>query len=755
MRLPPSPYSRRLASKGLYSRYTHRFGAVAAAASVCGSLVMGGLHFPGEVAALAQAHYIVASLLYALPVVAGVSSGVALQVARAQSREGDDALASPLLSFLDSLSWTLSLVSLAAYVVLLIVPPTHLDPGIRSVFSGVVVAYWLGATTLACSAFPSGVRWSYLAAVLALLLTMPARFGLADGTTIVIWVLQTGCFALLITLGMTWVFARADELDESHRAELAGREELLAAETRATARRRTNEFVHDHVLSVLTAVATYPNNAPPLQRAALDAREVLLGRNAEVPLSNVGDLVDAVRTRHPEAAVTAQPGVETYQLGGVEPHVYAAISEAVSNALKHGGTPERPRPRIRVSFTVEDAAFTVRIADDGTGFSREEAARPGRFGLDHGIFSRMEEAGGRAAVASTPGEGTVVTLSWPSSTRADHVKESVASRFHWREGLGRSLDTRTAKAYGLIVVVVQVTVVVLARDQYSSLIPSLVVLPLFALLTFGVLLRPWPGTRVPSLYAWATSAFVGLGNCLVLSSIGTLSGVGASMWTLEFGALIACGLLVRKQAAAAWVTVGFLGTSALVWTFKTDHSSLVAVGLIGGHVLILLLWTVLVGVSSQAVFDLTLSDKNVSRIAAERAIQAEVRDQVTATLRRVSERAGPLIVPVALGMELTGEMKLDARLLEAELRDEIRAASFVNTSVSAAATEARRRGVEVVLLDDSVEGSAPTVIPRRFVVRACQVLAEATDGRVVIRLQPAGSEAVGTIVGPSGSEVIH
>lgn len=70
-----------------------------------------------------------------------------------------------------------------------------------------------------------------------------------------------------------------------------------------------------------------------------------------------------------------------------------------------------------------DAAWSVTVADEGKGMSREEQDRlftpfahavPGGTGLGLAIVYRIvEEHGGRIGVKSAPGQGTEITLSLP------------------------------------------------------------------------------------------------------------------------------------------------------------------------------------------------------------------------------------------------------------------------------------------------------------------------------------------------------
>jgi signal transduction histidine kinase len=71
---------------------------------------------------------------------------------------------------------------------------------------------------------------------------------------------------------------------------------------------------------------------------------------------------------------------------------------------KHAGA-----RRVVVTATVDDAGFSVQVADDGAG-----GADPEGEGL-RGLVDRVEALGGSLAVASPAGEGTRVTARLPLS----------------------------------------------------------------------------------------------------------------------------------------------------------------------------------------------------------------------------------------------------------------------------------------------------------------------------------------------------
>lgn len=115
-------------------------------------------------------------------------------------------------------------------------------------------------------------------------------------------------------------------------------------------------------------------------------------------------------------ALAARATVEV-SLSGVAPRgteaaeqaVYFACSEAIQNAAKHAGREARAALRL----CHHRGSLAVRIADDGRGF--DPAHTPRGAGLRN-PRDRIEDLDGTFTVASTPGYGTVVTISlpWPA-----------------------------------------------------------------------------------------------------------------------------------------------------------------------------------------------------------------------------------------------------------------------------------------------------------------------------------------------------
>ena len=86
----------------------------------------------------------------------------------------------------------------------------------------------------------------------------------------------------------------------------------------------------------------------------------------------------------------------------------ACVGEALRNVERHAGT-----AKAEVTVTGGAGWAVVKVTDRGRGFD-PAATPPSRRGIRESITGRMLAAGGRASVASRPGAGTTVTVSWPA-----------------------------------------------------------------------------------------------------------------------------------------------------------------------------------------------------------------------------------------------------------------------------------------------------------------------------------------------------
>ena len=188
----------------------------------------------------------------------------------------------------------------------------------------------------------------------------------------------------------------------------AERAERIRSEERA----QMAAHLHDSVLQTLTL----------MQKRADDPREVAsLARRQERELRDwlAGDgtrdaakrsLASELRTVGEAIEDDHRVAIESIVVGDCElderaAAVLGAAREALLNAAKHSGD----SGPIRVYAEIDEAGIALFVRDRGAGFD-PEAVPEDRRGVRESIVGRIERAGGRADIRSSPGGGTEVAI---------------------------------------------------------------------------------------------------------------------------------------------------------------------------------------------------------------------------------------------------------------------------------------------------------------------------------------------------------
>jgi signal transduction histidine kinase len=192
--------------------------------------------------------------------------------------------------------------------------------------------------------------------------------------------------------------------------------QIRAEEARRADEREQHRQLHDTVLSTLTMVAAgafaEPSRALTVQ-AARDLRvlQELAGAPAvpggPAPLTDLRPKLERAAASIADLAVRLKLAPVTLP-SPVADQLAACVGEALRNVERHAGTGQA-----EVTVTGGAGWAVVKITDRGRGFD-PAATQPSRRGIRESITGRMLAAGGRAAIASRPGAGTTVTVSWPA-----------------------------------------------------------------------------------------------------------------------------------------------------------------------------------------------------------------------------------------------------------------------------------------------------------------------------------------------------
>ena len=560
----------------------------------------------------------------------------------------------------------------------------------------------------------------------------------------------------LATIGaLTWLLRLAETSDASGAQQRAQAVELAARQASTRAQHEANSFIHDHILSALIAVA---NGLP--DRAALrdSARKALDSLSAGTTVASpvaTRTLLNDVAGRVGVMAGDIRTDVVLAREHEMPPEVAQAITEAtleaVRNSLRHAGSKDTSVMR-RVTLTSDACGVTIEVNDNGCGFDPAVAGR-GRHGVSGSIIARMQDVGGRATVDSAPGEGACVTLRWrplvdsadPQRPERDAAQSEAAS---WERSLSASMESAGARAIaaGLALVHFILLVYECAVHSYWHWPPA--ALSFIALLPPAVLLlKAWPDALLPRWVAQLTVIVIGAVNFLVLPQIITTGWPGYASWCTGAGNDLSCGLLMRGRPVYAWAGSAATTLATAYWVISTGRPLFMIFTYMLGHYFTLASWHGVAHLSTRATTQIAATQRETARLQAQQRAHEEADRIMTSRMASVRQRVTPLLTQVANGKAPTPKLRSQAYLLEAELRDEIRAPFFTGTSIVTSAQAARRRGTEVILLDDS--GDTTTIDDRtraNAVNYVTKFLNVTQSNRVVIRLNPPRRPTLLTIV---------
>jgi signal transduction histidine kinase len=197
--------------------------------------------------------------------------------------------------------------------------------------------------------------------------------------------------------------------------------------SRTIERREHDRLLHDTVLNTLTALARL-GSGPAAEVTGQCWHDVTLvehllgaaGGPAQAGYEPLGDLrigLDAVASEMRSRGLVVHVGAVPDGAAGpaLPPPVCTALAqaarEALANVLSHAGTGEA-WVDIAAAGPAPPGGLRVTVRDEGAGFDPGQVG-PSRLGLRRSIVERMADCGGQAVVRSAPGQGTVVSLSWP------------------------------------------------------------------------------------------------------------------------------------------------------------------------------------------------------------------------------------------------------------------------------------------------------------------------------------------------------
>jgi len=293
-------------------------------------------------------------------------------------------------------------------------------------------------------------------------------------------------------------------------------------------------------------------------------------------------------------------------------------------------------------------------------------------------------------------------------------------------------------AYFVTMVVLAVWTIDEVRNPYPS------ALAVFAFGCIAIIFTFRSANRLPVDWTWVVIGLSVVSTGLALWQLRPEPGYASWVVGAAGTALFFVGL--RGRLLLSWVGFAFLALVIVAWGITVGpglESALLAAARQAAVLIAGTLFATGLRRTGDEVERLTdeATDRAISE-SQQTAIEQERRERLLA----LGEFVTPLLARLASGAKISAMERIEFALAEAELRDGLRARALQVPVIAAAAREARRRGVEVVLLDDS---DSSTIDPDHVAVTAARIaelLDAANDGRVTARLLPAGRDAIATVV---------
>jgi len=252
----------------------------------------------------------------------------------------------------------------------------------------------------------------------------------------------------------------------------------------------------------------------------------------------------------------------------------------------------------------------------------------------------------------------------------------------------------------------------------------------------------YKGLKLPIAQASFNLSAAVVMPALVIWQREVISDEAVGGWVVMGTAVILTVTAVRQQRVLAIV-----GTVSLAFQLLYSYGPIAAMtgGLIGAVVLVLAGLGVSTGIQ-----------KANSEVDQYRLQEASSRSQIAAITATRTERASrlqeilgaaiPMLTEVASAKNpLSAERKLQTKMLELSLRDEIRGRNLLSAEMKEEIRRLRNLGCEVAVLDEGGTDHLSVESKNELLNRAVEALQPVTQGRVTIR-SPKGENFALTVV---------
>ena len=223
-------------------------------------------------------------------------------------------------------------------------------------------------------------------------------------------------------------------------------------------------------------------------------------------------------------------------------------------------------------------------------------------------------------------------------------------------------------------------------------------------------------------------------------------GEGFATWFIGSGSFVLFALCLRGRVVDAVVSHALVAVVAGIAVHSRTGSALDAAPFV-------LRYTAVVLAAAVVRWTFVSALRTIHALREERAARASVEASVDSAGREREMRAAlirtivdPVLDELATTDEPSPELRKRSAHAEASIRDLLRATALVAEPLTSAVGEARRRGVRVVLLDDS-DSEHDVAVVERVVAAAAEAISARSAGTVTVRLLPPGRAELATVVG--------
>lgn len=246
----------------------------------------------------------------------------------------------------------------------------------------------------------------------------------------------------------------------------------------------------------------------------------------------------------------------------------------------------------------------------------------------------------------------------------------------------------------------------------------------------------YPSAQMPSSQAIINLVAAAMVPLLINSNLQSDQIDDYSVWYVAAIGFLMGVTAVRQHKWIAWVGFFLMLLELVVWA---GPEAIVRSGLPGSFLLVFAGHALSVGIASASrsiaqfneqtlAFETEMAATSVARIERQ-ALVSKALGGAVPMLQLIQQQKG----------NLTDEQKLDARMLEAALRDEIRGRGLMNEAIRSAAYEARRRGVEVIILDEGGLENVSEAERDGILATVAGAIRNVGEGRITLRA-PAGEQ---------------